>query len=123
MTRSWQKISFGLAIALALFAGSGTPMRAAAGRVSAQRARLDATLRRVVDDPSAGSQRVIVRFKSEQSAAVRQRLATHGDRILTEHNSIDALTAVVHREDLTDLAASDDVLSVSADAVVRPNGL
>src|SRR5262245_59401675 len=124
MTRPFQKVSFGIAIALALFAGSGMPMRAAAGRVSTSRlARLDAKLRSVADDPSAGSQRVIVRFRSDQSAAVRQRLSTHGDQVLTEHSSIDALTAVVHREDLIELAANADVLSVSADAIVHPNGL
>jgi hypothetical protein len=54
---------------------------------------------------------------------VRQCLTDHGDQILSEHESIDAVTAVVHREDLVALAYNDEILSVSTDAIVRPHSL
>ena len=52
-----------------------------------------------------------------------RHLTAHGDRILAEHDSFDALTAVVHGEDLGALVDNDLVLSVSTDAIVRADGL
>ncbi len=113
MNRVHRQISFGIAIVIAIFASTGVPMRAAGARVSPHRAaRLDAALRAVLDDPASGAQRVIVRVRPERRAAVRQSLTAHGDRILAEHDSIDALTAVVHREDLAELGDNDAILSV-----------
>ena len=54
---------------------------------------------------------------------MRGSLVAHGDQIVGEHESLDALTAVVHRDDLATLADSDVVLSVSSDAIVQPHGL
>jgi serine protease AprX len=66
---------------------------------------------------------VIIRVRSGSRTALRESLTSHGDQVLGELDSIDALTAVVHGEDLAGLADNDDILSVSADAVVRPHGL
>lgn len=66
---------------------------------------------------------MIIRARESARASIRQRLSAHGDSIVAEHPSIDALTAVVHADDLEVLASQDGVISVSADAVVRPSGL
>src|SRR5207249_3891259 len=80
-------------------------------------------LRAALDDTASVPQRVIVRVRPERRAAVRDGLVAHGDQILFEHDSLDALTAVVHRDDLAALADNDAVLSVSVDAIVHPHGL
>src|SRR5439155_2267842 len=85
--------------------------------------RLDATLREVLADPAPQPQRVIIRVRPGSRTAVRQSLTAHGDAILAEHESLDAITAVIHGQDLATLAASDAILSVSTDAIVRPHGL
>jgi serine protease AprX len=46
-------------------------------------------------------------------------LANHGDSIVVEHDSLDAITAVVHPGDLETLSEQQQVLSVSSDAVVQ----
>ena len=123
MKRLHRRLSFGLAIIIAIFAGSGVPIGAGARGPAHRTGRLDAALRAVVNDAAEGSERVIVRVRPEQRAAVRQSMQAHGDPILAEHDSIDAITAVVHRGDLAELADNDAILSVSSDAIVRPHGL
>ena len=86
-------------------------------------ARLDTSLRAILDDPAPQPQRVIIRVRPGSRAALGRSLTDHGDRILVEHDSLDALTAVVHAEDLAELAHNDAILSVSADAIVRPSGV
>jgi serine protease AprX len=90
---------------------------AAAGQ--SRRSRLDQALQRELDAASRGEKRVIIRTRGDARSAVRRALTAHGDRILAEHAEIDALTAVVHSDDLESLAAQDGVISVSTDAVVR----
>jgi serine protease AprX len=115
------------AIALALAvsaAGIGQASIAAAGSsAKAHRPRYDAHLREAVSRGGAESQRVIIRLRPGTRSATRQALAAHGDTILAEHESIDALTVVVHAEDVAALARNNAVLSVSTDAIVRPHGL
>jgi len=128
MKRMHRHLPFGLALIIALFAGSGAPIRATGGPARHQAGahrigRLDAALRAVVDDGSLGPQRVIVRVRADQRAAVRDKLTARGGQILFDHDSLDAFTAIVHREDLTDLADNDAILSVSLDAIVRPHSL
>ncbi len=65
---------------------------------------------------------MIIRVRSGQRSAMRRTLESHGDQIVAEHASIDALTAVVHGDDLAALAGRDGVVSVSTDAVVRARG-
>ena len=95
----------------------------AAGRRSRHAERLDVTLRAVLDDSTPNPQRVIIRVRPGKRSAVRQSLTAHGDQVLGEHDSIDALTAVVHGKDLEELAGNAAILSVSTDAIVRPHGL
>ena len=91
---------------------------------SARRAaRLDATLRERVARDTQTPQRVIIRVQPGNRAALRKSLEAHGDLVLAEHESIDAITAVVHGDDLGSLADADHTLSIAADAVVRPTGL
>jgi serine protease AprX len=85
--------------------------------------RLDARLRVVVDSGTDDAQRVIIRVTPGGRESMRRALVSHGDQVLAEHESLDALTALVHAEDLPALAAGNSVVSVSVDAVVRPNGL
>ena len=62
--------------------------------------RLDATLQELVARGSQAPQRVIIRVKPGKRAALRQSLIAHGDQVLFDHASIDAITAVVHGLDL-----------------------
>ena len=106
---------FAVADAPAVAAGRGAPQR--------HTERFDANLRAVLDSSTPESQRVIIRVRPGSRLALKNSLTAHGDRILGEHESIDALTAVVHGEDLAALADNDEILSVSSDAIVRPHGL
>src|SRR5688572_437195 len=84
-----------------------------------QHARLDTRLNEEVAAGRATAQRVIIRVRSGQRDAIRRSLEAHGDQVLAEHASVNALTAVVHGDDLASLASSDGVVSVSTDAIVR----
>jgi serine protease AprX len=85
--------------------------------------RLDLNLRAVVADGRDAPQRVIIRIRPGQRDVVRRALNEHGDRIVADHESLDALTATVHADDLAALAANDAILSVSTDSIVRADGL
>src|SRR6185436_17911790 len=104
MLRVLRQLSIGLAIIAAVFAIADPPVRAAGHRASRGGDRLDAKLRAVVADGAGESQRVIIRVKPGSRNAVRNSLSAHGDEILGEHDSIDGLSAVVHGNDLRDLA-------------------
>src|SRR5688572_13426601 len=83
--------------------------------------RLDGTLRNAVAGGERTPQRVIIRVRSGQRAAVRRMLEQHEDAVVAEHGAIEALTAVVHGDDLAHLAQNSSIVSVSTDAVVRPH--
>lgn len=85
--------------------------------------RLDARLRVIASAGIDQPQRVIIRVRPGTRDAMRRALAAHGDQVVFDHASGDALTAVVHGGDLEALASGGSVLSVSADAIVRPHGL
>jgi serine protease AprX len=104
-----------LAVAVAGPLHGQTTTRSARGH----RHKLDNHLRAVLDGGALQSHRVIIRTRAGARAGIRHALAGHGDRIIAEHASIDAITAEVHADDLDTLAAQDGVLSVSTDAVVR----
>ena len=123
MTRAFRRLSFGFVVFAAVFAAQQATVNAAGPRVVQHRARLDASLRAVLDETAPARQRVIIRVRPGSRVALREGLTAHGDQILAEHDSLDALTAVVHGEDLGDLADKDFVLSVSTDAIVHPTGL
>ena len=50
-------------------------------------------------------------------------LEAHGDTIVADHESIGALSVLVHAEDLPALIERDDVFTISADARVRSSDL
>src|SRR5690349_5840050 len=112
-----------LATALTIGTASAPTHAATSSADSRARLRLDTNLRGAVAAGSTASQRVIIRVKPGARAALRTALVAHGDQILAEHESPDAITASVHGGDLESLAGQDAVLSVSTDAVVRPHGL
>jgi serine protease AprX len=122
MERVLRHFLIGLAMMGAALAVADLPVDAAGNRAPRRHSgRLDTMLRAVVDAGASQSQRVIIRVRPGSRSEVRKNLAAHGDQILGEHESIDALSAVVHGNDLAELAANDAVLSVSADAIVRPH--
>jgi hypothetical protein len=125
MKRAIRQLPFGLAILFAILAVADAPIRAAGGRLSNQHhsERLDVKLRAVVDDGSPMPQRVIIRVRPGSRPALRDSVEGRGGQIFQDHESIDAITALVNGSDLTALADSDAVLSISADAVVRPHSL
>src|SRR5438094_731630 len=124
MNRSFRRLPFALAIVAAILSATDAPMGAAANPAGPRRAaRLDTNLQTVLDEAAPQAQRVIIRVRAGSRAAIRESLTAHGDQVLGEHESIDALTAVVHGEDLATLADNDAVLSVSTDAIVRPHSL
>jgi serine protease AprX len=69
----------------------------------------------------ASSQRVIVMTAPGHRGDIRKALQGHGD-IVSDETDGDALSAVVHSEDVDELAKHPWVQSVSADAVVRAFG-
>jgi serine protease AprX len=85
--------------------------------------RLDARLREVIAGRQNVPQRVIIRARPGHHEAVRRVLRQRGGRVLAEHGSLGAMTAVVHADDLAALGRENGIISVSVDAVVRPNGL
>src|SRR5438067_10468952 len=85
--------------------------------------RLDTSLRAAIESGAHDAQRVIIRVRPDARAAVRRSLAAHGDAVLAEHESIDAITAVVGADELEAPASDDAIVGISQDAVVRPHGL
>jgi serine protease AprX len=109
---------------VAVLAVADAPVGAAASRASQHHTeRLDTRLRAVLGDSAPEPQRVIIRVRPGSRPALRDSLTAHGNQIVGEHESIDALTAVIRGEDLAALADSDAVLSISCDAIVRPHQL
>jgi serine protease AprX len=125
MKRAIRQLPFGLAILFAILAVADAPIRAAGGRLSNQHhsERLDVKLRAVVDESSPLPQRVIIRVRPGTRPTFAESVTGRGGQIIQQHDSIDALTAVVSGDDLVRLADDDAVLSISADAIVRPHSL
>jgi serine protease AprX len=122
MKRALRHLPFGLAVIITALSVTAAPITAAS-TASRGATRLDAQLRGVLGQSAPAPQRVIIRVRPGSRPALRDSLTAHGNLILSEHESIDALTAVVHGEDLATLGDNDAVLSVSTDAIVRPHGL
>ena len=114
-----RNITVAIAFAIALTAAGDLRGTAAARRQPGIRHKLDISLRAALDAGRRDSQRVIIRTRAGERPALRRTLTAHGDRIIADHNSIDAVTAVVHGDDLEALAAQAGVLSISTDAVVE----
>jgi serine protease AprX len=123
MTRAFRRFSCAFVLLATVVGAPQATVNAAGPRVVQHRDRLDATLRGVLDQGAPKPQRVIIRVRPGSRLALRQGLTAHGDQILAEHDSLDALTAVVHGQDLGDIVDKDFVLSVSSDAIVQADGL
>ena len=82
--------------------------------------KIDRSLRAALRK-GATAQRVIVLTAPGHRGDIRKALSDHGD-IVTDETEGDALTAVVHSEDVMQLAKHPWVQSVSADAIVRAVG-
>ena len=119
--RAWLRLGF--VIALAVLTASGGGLAAGGSQKDDRHRRLDARLRLLVDQGDDQPQRVIIRVRKGSLDALKTALSEHGDQLVAEHEGIDAVTAVVHAEDLPSLAATNSVVSVSTDAVVRAHGL
>src|SRR5437660_728613 len=122
MTGAFRRL-LGLVMFAAIFAVPQAAVNAAGPRVVQHRGRLDTKLQTVLDESAPPPQRVIIRVRPGSRPALRDSLTAHGDQILAEHESLDALTAVVHGEDLEELGSNDAILSVSADAIVHSHDL
>ncbi|HEY6508648.1 MAG TPA: S8 family serine peptidase, partial [Vicinamibacterales bacterium] len=118
--RTWARVVLTVALALLAVTDSATQVRSTP--LGLQLKKLDGILRADVDRQSSGVRRVIVRVRPGERSALRRLMAAQGESVLAEHPSVDALTAIVPAEDLEWLAQQGSVLSVSADAVVRPHG-
>jgi serine protease AprX len=123
MMQVFRRLSFGLVVLAAALATPHAVLRAAGPRLVHHRDRLDVRLRGIADQRAPQSQRVIIRVRPGSRLMLRDHLKAHGAKILAEHESLDAVTAVVHGQDLADLVDTDLVLSVSTDAVVHADGL
>ncbi|HEY7055259.1 MAG TPA: S8 family peptidase [Vicinamibacterales bacterium] len=112
--------SLALAIAFVLVSTAGGQAQGRfTGAHARHREKLDNHLRAAVDGGASTPQRVIIRTRPTDWSVVRRGLASRGDRIVADHESISALTAVVSPEDLDGLVDQDAILSVSTDAVVH----
>src|SRR5438874_7257789 len=83
------------------------------------REKLDIHLRAALDAGTNDAQRVIIRVRPGERAALRRMLSERGDQIVAEYESFDAVTAVVAAVDLERLSEQQQIISVSSDAVVR----
>jgi serine protease AprX len=84
--------------------------------------KLDLALRQKVAHGKRSPERVIITVRSGMRPLLREALGKHGDQLIAEHPSIEALTAVVHGEDLEALANDPAVVAVSYDAPVTVSG-
>ncbi len=116
--RPFTLLAGALALALAVVPVSAQNTGA---RPSDQVHKLDKRLRESLTK-APRPERVIIRTKDGQRAALRLALEAHGDVVTEDHPEVGALSAVVHGEDLLALANDPAVESVSVDATVRADG-
>ena len=102
--------------ALLVFIGAGS----AKAQDSLSSSKVDRSLRASLRK-GAGAQRVIVMTTPGHRGDIRKALESHGD-VVSDETDGDALSAVVHSEDVNELAKHPWVQSVSADATVRAFG-
>jgi len=81
------------------------------------RAKIDRGLREAIRNGQA-TQSVIISVKAGYRDALRQALERHGDRIVSDHELIDALSVELHTGDIDGLASLASVDALSLDATV-----
>lgn len=106
MPRVWGKAVWGAAVAFWLMTPAPCAADGGQGKVD----------RLLAQQSSSGSRRVIIRTKSGSTSVVKARLQSHGDAVHGDHQTIDALSATIHAQDVAALAADPDVESISTDA-------
>jgi serine protease AprX len=111
-------------LVLAVAAAVLLPVSAqASSRATGRFSKLDRALREAAASPSPAVQRVIIQTHSAaERAALKKALLGHGDVVESEHPSLNALTVVVHGEDLAALAANPAAAVVSSDSDVSVTG-
>ena len=102
-----------LGILAALAVGTAAPALA-----QGHSSKLDEALTQSVRE-GCSTQKVIIRTKNGYRAGMALSLQLHGDRISSEHPSIDAVSAEVHCDDLAAMQTFTSVLSISKDAIVH----
>ena len=90
---------------------------ASAGSAFSQTDKVDRALRDAIR-AGARTQNVIISVKPGYLAIVRHALEEHGDLIKADHESIAAVSAEVHADDIGELALQPWVEGVSLDADV-----
>jgi serine protease AprX len=99
------------------------PIRSAhAGQPASHQSKIDRALADALASGGA-TQRIIISVAPGSRDGIRQALRAHGDRILSEHPSVDAIAAEVHSADVAELAKHDSVAYVSIDATVYAGGV
>src|SRR5688500_15670955 len=81
-------------------------------------AKLDESLREIVERGCTGTQSVIITTKPGYRQTLRDSLAAHGDYVKGEFPSLEAVSADVHCEDLAALAEFTMTGSISANSRV-----
>ncbi len=80
--------------------------------------KLDLALRQAVKQGATDNQRVIISVNPGMRPLLRAALKKHGDTVVVEHPSIEALTADVHGQDILALEKDPAVKAVAIDATV-----
>jgi serine protease AprX len=80
--------------------------------------KIDRALRESLDSGDRSPKRVIVTVRQGHRADIRNALSAHGDVIATESSLVNAVVAVVHSDDVEELANHPGVQSVAEDATV-----
>src|ERR1700681_387475 len=100
MKRALRHVPFGLAVMIAALSVADAPITASSSASQRRATRLDTELRGVLEQRAPAPQRVIIRVRPGSRPALRDSLTALGNQILSEHESIDALTAIVRGSDL-----------------------
>jgi serine protease AprX len=100
----------------------------AAGTASAQghsragHSKIDRSLRESLDQGDRSPKRVIVSVRPGYRHAIKDALNKHGDVVAGESALVNAVVAVVHSDDIEELANNPAVESIAADATVVAGG-
>jgi serine protease AprX len=112
----WGKAVWGTVVALALCTPAQAGPQSSRGHGSG---KLDSALQQT--GSSDGLLTVIVTAKPGVKPGVRKRAESHGNKVVKDHDIINAMTVQVDESGLAALAADPDVASVSVDADVSPS--
>ena len=115
---SMKFVAMAVALLIAALSNSGVYEARERGRTQERQQKLDRVLRKALQKGERTAQRVIIRTKKGRTGTVAELLQQHGDAVTSGHGLVDALTAVVHAEDLIGLEQHADVESISIDAIV-----